>query len=546
MSKKKRIWLTALLISGITGSVLGCNKVEDTGNIKDQLVHNDDTPTWQLHVDEPVEFNWYIDFSWYTTPWGNNLVSKAITEETGVDINFIVPTGNETEKLNSMIASDTLPDLITLGWWRDQVEELIEKDMVHALNVLADQYDPYFYKVIDEDVVAWYEKPDGNLYFYPNSSVTPKDYEENENIGSNYNFLVRKDIYEAIGSPDMTTPEGFIGAVEKAVEAFPEISGEKLIPIGSDEFTDQGCNSFDKYLQNFLAIPYEENGQYYDRYTDPEYIRWLKTFRQLNELGYLSSEIFVDKRIQMEEKMAKGRYFCLLYQGSDIQAAQKALYAKDPNTIYISVDGPKNSKGQDPMLPAIGISGWTVTLISKNCEEPDRALQFLSYMLSEQGQKMTFLGVEDESYHMINGEPVIEPEVLHLLNTDRGKYDEIYGGNNAYWMLQDNIMQLKWDIAEEDYTKQLREWTYPYTHYIDQYHIVFKNGTTIANKDSKIKKEWGKVLPQLLLSSEDEFDQILQGFINRRLEYGYEDVLEESRGQMIEAKKKLGIDKGSQ
>ncbi len=36
-----------------------------------------------------------------------------------------------------------------------------------------------------------------------------KQVKEHDDIISNQTFLVRKDIYEAIGSPDMTTPEGF-------------------------------------------------------------------------------------------------------------------------------------------------------------------------------------------------------------------------------------------------------------------------------------------------------------------------------------------------
>ena len=121
--------------------------------------------------------------------------------------------------------------------------------------------------------------------------------------GCNQTFLVRKDIYEAIGSPDMTTPEGFI-AVKKAAEMFPEVDGDPLIPIGAHVFDNEGNVSFDKYLMNFLAIPWEKDGVYYDRYTDPEYFRWLKVFRQLGEEDYLANDIFVDTRTQMEESGA--------------------------------------------------------------------------------------------------------------------------------------------------------------------------------------------------------------------------------------------------
>lgn len=155
---------------------------------------------WRLHADEPITLDWYINYSWFSTPWGGNLVSDTITEETGVDVNFMVPSGNEAEKMNALIAADSLPDIITLGWWEPAVNELIEKDMVYALNELGSEYDMYFYEVTDPDVVEWFTRDDGNIYCYPNSSFTPKDLEENENISANQNFLVRKDIYEAIGS----------------------------------------------------------------------------------------------------------------------------------------------------------------------------------------------------------------------------------------------------------------------------------------------------------------------------------------------------------
>ena len=251
--------------------------------------------------DEPVTLDWYINYTWYATPWGGNVVSDKITEETGVNINFITPMGSAEEKFNALISSDSLPDIITLGWWENQVDEMISKDMVYALNELADKYDAYFWDVTDPEVVSWYTREDGNLYCYPNSSYQPSDYETYEEISSNQTFLVRKDIYEALGSPDMTTPEGFSDAVKRAADLFPEVEGYPLIPIGAHVFDNTGCVSFDQYLQNFLAVPYEKDGEFYDRYTDPEYIMWLKTFRELGAEGYLREDIFIDQRTQMEE-----------------------------------------------------------------------------------------------------------------------------------------------------------------------------------------------------------------------------------------------------
>lgn len=534
--------LTIGMLFGFTACAPGQN-VQITQNAGDDTESPElETPAWQQYADEEITLDWYVNYSWFATPWGENLVSKTITEETGVDINFITPIGNETEKLNALIASNSLPDLITIGWWEPQVDELITGDKVYALNELADEYDPYFWQVSDPVSVNWYTQEDGNIYAYPNSSVTPQDLQECEEIGSNETFLVRKDIYEAIGSPDMTTPEGFAAAVRKAAEMFPEMDGEPLIPIGAHVFDNEGNVSFDKYLMNFLAIPWEKDGKFYDRYTDPEYINWLKLFRQLGEEGYLANDIFVDTRTQMEEKLEKGRYFCMIYQYADILSQQKYLYEKDENSIYMAVEGPRNSKGDDPVLPSTSVNGWTVTMISKNCKNPERAIAFLDYMMSEHGQKMIYLGVEGETYDMVDGKPVLKEEVKALLDTDRETYDKLYGADDAYWMLQDNVMQLQWKQEPSPAVKQLDKWSTKYVAYNGQYDIFLLPDSEEAAMDNKITKLWSETLPRLLLApTEEEFDVLLQQFVEERQMLGYEKVLEEKTKYMNEAKERLGL-----
>ncbi|MBC8080884.1 MAG: extracellular solute-binding protein, partial [Gorillibacterium sp.] len=116
---------------------------------------NPDAPGWQSDT-SPITFDWYLNFSWFPNKWGVDETSKYITKKTGVDINFIVPAGNENEKLNTLIASGKLPDFITLGWWEDAVKKMIEGKLVLPLNELADQYDPYFFKVGDPSKIGWY------------------------------------------------------------------------------------------------------------------------------------------------------------------------------------------------------------------------------------------------------------------------------------------------------------------------------------------------------------------------------------------------------
>jgi putative aldouronate transport system substrate-binding protein len=499
-------------------------------------------PGWKEDT-SPITFDWYINFSWFATKW-DDPTAKYVTEKTGVNINYIVPAGNEAEALNTMLASGSVPDLITLGWWEDAVKKMIEGDMVLPLNELADKYDMYFYKVADAQKLSWYKQADGNVYGYPNASSSPKDFEKYADLKpSNQTFMVRKDIYEAIGSPDMRTPEGFLAALKAAKEKFPEVNGQPIIPLGLHEFSDTGNYSLEGYLQNFLAIPFEKDGQLYDRRTDADYIKWLKTFRTANEQGLLSKDIFVDKRAQMEEKIAQGRYFAMIYQRSDCAAQLQALYAASPDKRYIAVDGPANSNLDAPKLAGDGLAGWTVTLISKDNKDPERAIKFLSYLISEEGNKDLFLGKKGQSYDTIDGKDQFTPEALKVLQSDRAKFDKEYGSSFTHWMLMDTNMQLQWAPPSAEPSKQLEDWTKGKTVSYALYDGIDPTGTSEEGvAASTIAQEWGKTLPKLInAKTEAEFDQVFEAYKAKRVELGHDKVEAFRKAALETNKKKLGM-----
>jgi len=559
--KKRRFTLIAvyLLVILLSVSLLaGCGSATDRdqksgGQQTTTGDEKDDTQQSEVPVDEggpgwrkdtsPVTLDWYVHFSWYNYNWGETLISKYVQEKTGVAINFIVPAGNENEKLNTMIASNTLPDVVTLGWWEDGVRKMIEGKLVYSLNELADQYDPYFYQVASEQLLGWYMQDDGKTYGYPNFAVTPNDYDKFDNIASNQTFLVKKDIYEAIGQPDMRTPEGFLNALQAAKEKFPVVNGQPLIPLGLHEFTDTGNYSLESYLANFLAIPREKDGKLYDFREDPEYIRWLKTFRKANEMGLLATDIFVDKRAQMEEKIAQGRYFSMIYQRTDMVAGQQALYARDPNSIYIAVDGPANSNLDPPKLAGPGISGWTLTMITKNCKNPDRAIRFMSYWISEEGQRDMYLGRQGETWDVIDGKEQYLPKYAEMAQNNREEFDKVVG-QDPLWMLGNSLIQMRWKPETGPALKQMEEWTFgkavSYAAYDNLIPPADSEEGIIATRIADI---WGQTLPRLLLAqTEEEFDRLYQEFLSNRDKAGFEKLVAWQMQKLAENKKKLGIE----
>lgn len=530
--KRSLLSLVALVV---VVSTAACSS--GTNNEKDKAANNkaEETPVVKLTADQPgwkedispITFDWYLNFSWFANKWGVDPTSQYITKKTGVDINFIVPAGNEKEKLNTLIASGDLPDFITLDKGEEAIQKMIDGEMVLPLNKLADEYDPYFFTSSDAAKLSWYTKPDGNVYAYPNASSSPKDYEQyGDTYTSNQTFLVRKDMYEALGKPDMRTPEGFLKALQAAKEKFGTVNGQPLIPLGLHEFTDTGNYSLESYIQNLLAIPKAKDGQIYDRSTDPEYVKWLKIIRQANEQGLLAKDVFIDKRPQMEEKLAQGRYFAMIYQYKDMEAQLSTLYANDPNSVYIAIDGPGNSNLDAPTLDGPGISGWTVTLISKNVKDKARAIRFMSYLNSEEGNKDLFLGEKGFTYDTIDGVDQFKPEALALLNTDRSAFDKQYGASHTFWMLMNTNMTDQWAPKAVEPFKSIQDWTRGKTVSASEFELLNPTGNSpegIIN--TKLAQQFGKTLPKLIMAESDaEFDTIWNEYQEKRKKDGLDQV----------------------
>jgi len=546
----KKILIVAAAVI-LAATIFSCSKKEASSSA---AAVSADVPGWKANANKPIQFDWYIHFSWFSRQWGESRVSKYITAKTGVDIRFIVPAGNEAERLNAMIAGNALPDFLTLGWWEGQIPMMIDAGMLEALNKLADQYDPYFFKVANAQKLGWYTQPDGNVYGYPNASYTPSDFERFKGMmTANETFLVRKDIYEAIGKPDMTTPEGFLNALRAAKQRYPTINGQPIIPLAFNQFNDVGNNSLESYLQHFLAIRPEKDGKYEAPalgLDNPDYVRWLKTFRQAQSEGLIPDDVFVDQRSQIEEKAAQGRYFAMIYQSWDMQAPQHARYSIDPNTVYIAVQGPKNSRGDDPLLPGGGIAGWTVTLISKNCKDKARAIQFLSYLLSEEGQMDTYFGVPEgnpfgiePTFTVKNGVPTLLPDIDYLDKNDKNKQEVEIGVQYTYWMLMDNPWIQQFPIEYAPSLEQPQLWTRPYVVSYAQYdNVDMPVGSDERQISDTIARRWGQDLPRLIRArTEAEFDTIWNSFQKFKTDTGYARLQEKQTVLMNENKKKLGI-----
>ncbi|MCR8658545.1 extracellular solute-binding protein [Paenibacillus sp. T3-5-0-4] len=531
--------ITACSKSGESGSTPPPVVTEKSETPPSESTLNPDEAAWKLDT-SPVDLTWFVGASWYGNNWGESLTSKYVTEKTGVNVKLEVPSGEANEQITLMMTSGKLPDLITMGSWENAVKKLWEGDHVYALNELAEQYDPYFFKVAGDGTLKWYRQDNGNTYGVPNDSYSPNLMHETGMTAANQTFLVRKDLYEEMGSPDLSTPEGFLNALQTIKDKYPEYKGQPISPFFAQGNVPYGMS---EYLQNLLAVPFEQDGKVYDRTTDPDYITWLKTFRTAYERGLINVDFLVDSDTQVEEKTNNARYFMMIREWNGMTAVNPLLAASEnPDSYYIAVDGPQNSKGDKAKLFPGNMDGWMVTMISKSNKNPERAIRFLTYLASEEGQMDLFLGKEGETWEMVDGKPKFKPEMVALLETDVAKMEKEYGIMDTYWMVRNPVIINQWRPEKAPVIKQMEDFA---NSQADIDSGIYKGLDPQGDSDAavawaRISQSWEEVLPELITAKDEAaFDKIFDDFLARRVNYGFDKVIEYRQAELDVRKAKM-------
>lgn len=401
----------------------------------------------------PFTVNWYVDLSWWKwngQEWGGDLVSSIIKEKTGATINFSMPAADDGQQLGTMIASDTLPDVITIeGWWKNQnralTNKLASEGVILAYNDLIDQYAPEMMDaVIRKDVFNWFAEADGKTYLLPNYAYSNQDMGPDEQLVPNGCITVRQDLWEAIGSPDMSTPESFLAACQKVKDEVGEYDGKEIIPMQLYDFSVENSQL---WLSQYFATPYEDaDGNYLYDFLQPQYKEALQFYNAAYREGLISLANFTDTRDQVKEKVQSGRSFTMFTAPQDFTQQMQALYTNDNNAVYVPV-ALHNSEGDDPVLQDMRGFGWLTTAITKNAEQPGRILGLIEYLMTDEGLLDTQYGVEGETY---------------TWNADRTKLsltqaaiDDMANGSKQYalqsCMLMDNFcLRSHWEARPTD------------------------------------------------------------------------------------------------
>lgn len=539
--------ITLLAVAALAVSLTACGGKQTSENLPDSRIEvATETPSWK-NDKAKADLEWYINFDWFAQVWGNDVSSKYITEDTGVNITYL---GGSDDKLNTMMASGDLPDIITMEGNNPFVKDA-EKFAI-PLDVLAKKYDPYFLeKAAKPETLKFFTRDDGHIYGYPNFSNTKSDYEKGGVYG-NQAFLVRKDIYEQLGKPDMTTPEGFISALEAAQKlAVKDELGKTVIPLGVTNFKKENFDPngiFNKTLADFIGVPVlTKDGKYNDRYTDADYQKWLKVIVAARQKGLTDRDMITMTKDDKDARLTNGSYF--IYFASDLisETDPLSMWASEhPGKEYIAVNGPSSTVGNKTALPGTSIEGWTQTFITKNAKDPQKAMELLTYLVSEEGNNVMNFGREGETYTIVDGKPVMNPDLLKFKQTDPAGFEKKIGLTTHLWLQDSALLSRQMGLSQfPKAMQQPKQWTQDYV--VPQFELasldVYLSKESSRNKE-KIEQNWSQTIARILdAKSDSEIDQAMNEFIQYRKENGYDKLVEERNNQIAANVKKLNEEK---
>jgi len=504
-------------------------------------------PSWKLDT-SPVTLDWFINLDWYSNKWDTTqLAYKIATEKTGVSVNIMTPTAGANEKLNVMIASDDLPDIITTGGG-PQLDLLKSAAKIEPLIQLMEKDAPTFLDILPESMVKWYSEADGNFYQIPDfymsdSEMGPENYYECNNT-----IVARKDIMDQLGikPEDFSTQDGMIAALKKVQAANIMYKDKKVSAFYAGP--QAGVQEMFQWViwDMFAVSPEAPDGSYADRRYAPKNLEALKFGNRLYREGLLEKDNFTAQRLQIEEKITAGGVFCFLGNKGDYGSPFRKVMETDPNAQYIAVGPVRALDGGMPTYRGSS-AGWLHTVISKASPNKTRAIRFLEYMYSEEGTFDMTYGIEGQTYtmgengHIVYTEQYLKDEKERSEAELESKYAlDFYIFNN--WPLVQAHNPLP-TTPEDNMFQKLGDFNKQF-----QYNNMCEtNIDPNPDSDESINKKkiddyyTLQVTKMLMAKNEQEVETIYNETIKHMDELGNQAVIKAMNDKFQANKKKLGV-----
>lgn len=422
----KRKVVSLMLVSAmVAGMLAGCGS--DSGSSKGGSSTETGSAAEASSSGETADDKSPITFEYFNADGKNgnwdNPVAKAITEATGVTLDVSYPVasqGDAKEDIALMIANDEYPDMI---YAKGSATDLYQAGALIDMTDLIEKYGPNIKKMYGAELekLKW-SQDDPGIYQLSYAGVNQKTLTTGGSCQiqwaalkeNDYKYPKTLDEYEKMiksylaAHPKTEDGLDMIGITMSASDWHWMITLGNPAGLIADASPDNGQWIID-----------DEYNVHYKHVTDEEkeYFKWL--CRMYNE-GILDPNFATQTDDDYIAKVASGRVVAITdaeWHYSQCEATLVADGKVDQTYVGLPV-----TLREDQVEKALLYQGTTVGWgigITKSCEDPVRAIKFLDYLCSDEGQILYHWGIEGENYFLDDdGQPYRTDEEVAKAQSD--------------------------------------------------------------------------------------------------------------------------------
>lgn len=366
-----------------------------------------------------------------------NPVAKIITEKTGIYIEVQQPSGNPDDKLNLMLASGDLPDIVLMDRRGTVVNKYIAAGALISLNDLIEQYGQNIKKSYG-DVLVKSRYKDGKNYYLNNWYGLDPD--------PNWAFNMRLDLLKEFGYGDKAlkgepiTQMEFIGLLNKFIDTYPKIGAKDSIPLTFDSSWIPSVIGTFKGMYG-LKLYYEVDNQIMFEVRNPQYLEMVKFVNNLYSKGLLDKEWGINKTDITNEKLLSERVFaCGGGIPNDANRMYREKYGKDTDKQFyaFNVTAPGVAASATTYGPRSTL-GWDAVGITVKNKHPVETMKFLEYLSTEEGQYLLMWGLEGVQWDIVDGKHTPRKTTLDAIKANWAEFSKTTGVRKWTWVIKNGL-----------------------------------------------------------------------------------------------------------
>lgn len=414
---------------------------------------------------EKYSFTVYYNYMGWSKVWGVDAASKYMSDKFNVDVNWGGADSDPMAKLNIMVSSDDLPEVIVMDRGPD-LNKIARGGYLQDLS----QYMYDGNSFVDDVPEATRDllKIDDVLYGIPN-------WPRKSATGGNYQWIINTNTYKAVGSPKLETFEDlhkYALAVKDA--GLTSYSGQSVLPFWCTN-TDNayycwwpiyramgGAGVLDSYFT-------QDGGKLQYALENETAINALKTANQWYNEGLFTAEMFTDSADQFLEKVTNARPALLWYDFSldDTNNFRRIVREQTNTDTSYEVLGSEAMLPDNMMFPAAdgvkvtygdeaGTVGWNVNCITKKAENPQRIFDLFTWMLTKDGSINMMYGPEGGLWEGLdeNGNPNLKKPQSEFTSAELDAAGAWFWAQPAH---ADNVDMTKYAVNEKE-SPETKNW----------------------------------------------------------------------------------------